>query len=79
MGSDNRKWVEVIFHVIRYLAADGLPVRGDDECLDFDQGLSGGLFLDTLQHLVFQLQPEIADLAKKMPRNAKYLSSDIQR
>lgn len=29
LDNDNRKWVEVIFHVIRYLAADGLPLRGN--------------------------------------------------
>ena len=42
--NENRKWLEVIFHVIRYLAAEGLPLRGDDENLDFSEGLSGGLF-----------------------------------
>ena len=76
--NENRKWLEVIFHIIRYLAAEGLPVRGDDENLDFSEGLSGGLCLDTIINLVFPLQPEIAALAKKIPRNAKYLSSDIQ-
>ena len=78
LDSDNRKWIEIIFIVIRYLAADGLPFRGDVESLDFEKGLSGGLFLNTLQNLVFVLQPELAALGKKMPRNAKYLSSDIQ-
>ena len=78
MGTDNEKWLEDIFHVVRFLAANGLPFRGDDECLDFDGGLSGGLFLNTLQHLVFEMQPDLATLAKKMPRNAKYLSSDVQ-
>ena len=28
LNDDNAKWVEVIFHVIRHLAADGLPLRG---------------------------------------------------
>ena len=28
LDNENRKWVEVIFHVIRYLAAEGLPLRG---------------------------------------------------
>ena len=34
--------------------------------------------MDTLEHLVFKLNPELAVIAKKMPRNAKYLSPDIQ-
>ena len=78
MGTDNEKWLEVIFHVVRFLTANGLPFRGDNECLDFDSGLSGGLYLNTLQHLVFEMQPDLATLAKKMRRNAKYLSSDVQ-
>ena len=76
--TDNEKWLEVIFHVVRFLTANGLPFRGDDECLDFDGRLSGGLNLNTLQHLVFEMQPDLATLAKKMRRNAKYLSSDVQ-
>ena len=76
--NENRKWLEVIFHVIRYLAAEGLPLQGDHENLDFSEGLSGGLFVDTSNNLVLPLQPEIAALAKKIPRSAKYLSSAIQ-
>ena len=51
---------------------------GDEESLDFEEGLSGGLFLDTLENLVFALNPEIASLAKQMPKNAKYISADVQ-
>ena len=75
---DHVKWLEVIFHIVRYLCANGLPFRGDEECLDFNEGLSGGLFLNTINTLVFQMQPELETIAKKMPRNAKYLSSDVQ-
>ena len=28
LENNNKQWVEVIFHVIRHLAADGLPLRG---------------------------------------------------
>ena len=73
LDTDSRKWVEVIFHVIRYLAAEGLPFRGDDESHDFEKGLSGGLFLDTMQNLVFELKPEIRALAKRMQRNAVFI------
>ncbi len=53
--TDSRKWVKEIFHVISYLAAKGLSLSGEDESHEFNQGLSGGLFLDTIQNLVFQL------------------------
>ena len=65
LEQDHVKWLEVIFYVVRYLCANGLPFRGDEECLDFEKGLSGGLFLNTIDTLVFQLQPELATIAKK--------------
>ena len=64
--------------MIRHLAAEDLPFRGDNECLDVDKGLSGGLFLNTMQNLVFSLQPDIANITMKLPKNAKYLTRDIQ-
>jgi hypothetical protein len=78
MEQDHIKWLEVIFNVVRHLCVNGLPFRGDEECLDFVQGVSGGLFLNTIENLVFQIQPELINIAKKLPHNAKYLSSDIQ-
>ena len=54
------------------------PFRGDNEDLNLEGWVSGGLFLNTLQLLVFQLQPELANIFKTLPRNAKYLTSDIQ-
>lgn len=53
-------------------------IQGDDEQWDFGQGLAGGLFLNIMENLVFKLRPELLDLAKKLPKNAKYLSPDIQ-
>ena len=67
-----------MFHSIRYLEANDLPFRGDNEDLNLEGEVYGGLFLNTLQHLVFQLQPELANIFKRLPRNAKYLTSDIQ-
>jgi hypothetical protein len=46
--------------------------------LEFEHGLGGGLFLNIMENLVFKLRPELKDLAKTLPRNAKYLSPDIQ-
>ena len=43
MDSDHQKWLQVIFHFSKYLAADGLPFRVDKECLDLDEELFGGL------------------------------------
>ena len=37
IGNDHRKWLQILFHVIRHLAAEGLPFRGDNECLDVDK------------------------------------------
>ena len=51
---------------------------GDDEETDFEKNLSGGMFLNIMENLVFKLKPELAELAKKLPRNAKYLSPEIQ-
>ena len=76
--NNHQKWLETTFHSIRYLAANGLPFRDDNEHLNLEGEVSGGLFLNTLQHLVFQLQPELANIFKRLPRNAKYLTSDIQ-
>ena len=78
INNDHKTWLEVIFNVIRSLAADGLPLRGDDEQLDFEHGLAGGLFLNIMENLVFKLRPELLDLAKNLPRNAKYLSPEVQ-
>ena len=57
---------------------EGLPFRADNECLDVDKGLSGGHFLNTMQNLVFNLQPDKANITKKLPKNAKYITSNIQ-
>ena len=56
------------------MAGSGLPIRGDIEVLDFDQGIPEGLFLDTLNNVAFELQPE----RRSIVMNAKYLTSDIQ-
>ena len=76
--NDHRRWLETIFIVMRHLTTTGQPFRGDTEILDFDKGISGGLFLDTLNNLVFELQPELLNIAKRLPKNAKYLTSDIE-
>lgn len=78
LENETKQWIEVIFTVVRHLAAEGQPFRGDTECRDIEAGISGGLFLNTIRNVVFKLQPEIEEIASRIPRNAKYLSDDIQ-
>ena len=37
-----------------------------------------GLFLRTFSHLLFPLDPELIEIHKRLPANAKYTSNDIQ-
>ena len=69
--NDHRRWLETIFIVMRHLATTGQPFRGE-------KSISGGLYLDTLNNLVFELQPELLNIAKRLPKHAQYLISDIQ-
>ena len=40
--------------------------------------VSGGIYLNTFSHLLFQINPELEKISKKLPNNAKYSSPDIQ-
>ena len=55
-----------------------LPLRGDTERTDFDEEMSGGLFLNTLGHLLFKMYPKLEALARRLHDNAKYTSPDVQ-
>ena len=58
---------------------NGLPLRGDEECTDMTTGeMGGGLFLSTYSDLLFVLDPDLATLARRLPKNAKYTSPEIQ-
>ena len=52
-----------MFSVVKCLVMNGLPLRGDIEVTDFDEGVSGGLFLNTFGHLLFKMDPELEALA----------------
>ena len=64
---------------LSFLSSNGLPFRGHDENTDFISGdVSGSIYLSTFSHLPFQINPELEKISKKLPKNAKYSSPDIQ-
>ena len=73
--SEHKQWVFAVFNVVRYLSANGLPFRGDTEH-DIDTG--DGLFRRAFSQLIFELDPKLKDIYKRLPKNAKYISPDIQ-
>ena len=53
------------------------------ECLpplesNAEEGVSGCLYLITLADQIFKFRPDFLAIAKKLPKNAKYTSPDIQ-
>ena len=66
-------------NVVKFLAMNGLPFRGDVEKTDFaSEDFGGGLYLNTFADLVFPLDDSVKQIAMKLPGNAKYTSSDIE-
>ena len=78
IGNRSGERLKAVFHVTRFLSSNGLPFRGDKECLNVRQGLSGGLLLITFSELLFHFQPELKENALRLPKNATYVSDDIQ-
>ena len=76
--SEHNQWLETVFLLIKALVKHGLPLRGHHEITDFVEGVSGGLFLNLLSDVVFKFRPDLLDVAKKLPLNAKYTSPEIQ-
>ena len=72
LETDQVKWLNAVFHVTRFLSSNCLPFRGER------QGLSGRLFLNTSSELLFCFQPELKENALRLPKNATYVSDDIQ-
>ena len=71
---EHRTWLFAVFSVVKFLVMNGLPLRWDVEVTDFDEGVSGGLFLNTFGHLLFKMDPGLEALARRLPDNAKYTS-----
>ena len=76
---EHRTWLHIVFRVIQFLVLNGLPLRGDEEYTDFEDGtVSGGLFLSSLSDLLFKIDPNLETIARRLPENTKYTSPDIQ-
>lgn len=76
---EHRTWLHTVFRVVQFLVLNGLPLRGDVENTDFEnESVSGGLFLSSFSDLLFQIDPNLETIAKRLPENAKYTSPDIQ-
>ena len=71
---DQQQWMFTVFNVSRYLAANGLPFRGDCES-NMEEG--DGLYSCAFSQL-FPLDPKLKNLHKHLPMNAKYTSPPIQ-
>ena len=75
---EHRKWLEAVFLMIKFLIKNGLPLPGNEEATDSDEGVCDGLNLNIMNNLVFELRPDLAEITKKLPKNAKYTSPTIQ-
>lgn len=81
--SDNQKWLQAVVRVIKFLAKHGLPVRGEYDIYAFlhnqtDKSAKDGLFFSIIKDFIFVDHPDIKEISKKLPANAKYTSPDIQ-
>ena len=75
---EHQAWLELVFHVVKYLTMNGLSFRGDKENTDFtSDDFAGGLYLNPFAHL-FKINPDLKKIAGKLSANAKYSSPDIQ-
>ena len=76
---EHQAWVEVVFHVVKFLSMNGLPFRGDNENSNFASAdFGGGLYLNMFGDLLFPVNPNLKQIAKELPANAKYTSPEIQ-
>ena len=72
---DQKQWLFAIFNVIRYLAANDMPLCGDKET---EIKTGDRIFLRTFSQLLFNLDPKLMEIHKKLPGNAKCTSPDVQ-
>ena len=76
--SEQQQWLLAVFNVAKFLAANGLPFRGDEDGdLDGD-GKGTGLFQCMFSQFLFQLEPKWKEVYKNLPENAQYTSPTIQ-
>ena len=75
---EHKIWLKTVFNTTKYLVANGQPFRGHEENTDFDETISGGLYLNTFFDLLFVHDPGLQGIASQLPKNANYTSPAIQ-
>ena len=71
-------WLKTVFNTTKYLVSNGQPFRGNEENTNFNAQASGGLYLNTFTDLLFAQDPNLEEIAKQLPKNAKYTSPQLQ-
>ncbi|CAB4036306.1 Zinc finger MYM-type 1 [Paramuricea clavata] len=75
---EHKIWLKTVFNTTKYLVANGLSFRGHEENSTLEEGLSGGVYLNTFSDLIFPQDPHLQQIAKNLPTNAKCTSPEIQ-
>ncbi|KAJ3582910.1 hypothetical protein NHX12_000116 [Muraenolepis orangiensis] len=73
----NRYYLGSIIDIVTFLSTSNLPFRGDHDSLECMSKSGSGLFLSLFEYTL-QKEPELAKLAPTIPKNATYISHDIQ-
>ena len=80
MNPEHKIWLATVFNTVKYLVANGQPFRGNEENTNFNEQPSGGLYLhvNAFTDLHFAQNPHLEEIAKRLPKNAKYTSPQLQ-
>ncbi|KAJ3583322.1 hypothetical protein NHX12_025626, partial [Muraenolepis orangiensis] len=73
----NRYYLGSIIDIVTFLSTSNLPFRGDHDSLECMSKSGSGLFLSLFEYTL-QKDPELAKIAPTIPKNATYISHDIQ-
>ncbi|KAL2077521.1 hypothetical protein ACEWY4_027025 [Coilia grayii] len=78
---DNRYYIKSIGQVVQFLCVNELGFRGSTESTQCRSGskddISAGLFLNLFEYTLSK-DSKLAEIAKTIPQNAKYISKNIQ-
>lgn len=75
---EHKIWLKTVFSTTKYLVANGQPFRGHEVNTDFNEKISGGLYLNTFTNLLFVQDPHLDEIAKQLRKNTKYTSPELQ-
>ena len=78
VNPQHKIWLKTVFNTAKYLVSNGQPFRGNEENTNFNDQASGGLYLNTFTDLLFTQDPNLEEIAKQLPKNAKYTSPQLQ-